>query len=813
MDETDEEEKALREVALQNAQTVFVARQQAERELIEAKEALERKSEELTQQREWFHVTLSSIGDAVITTDTEAKVTFLNPIAEELTGWSLADASGRPLEEVFRIVNENTRHPVQSPVGTVLREGIIVGLANHTTLIGRDGQETPIEDSAAPIRDASGRTIGAVMVFHDVTERRRTERALGESEVRQNLAMEAGQMGAWEWMVATGKVIWSPTLEAIHGKPSGSFGGSFDDVQREIHPEDRERVLAKIRESVERGGDYRIEYRIIKPDGTLTWIEARGKLFKDAQGNPERMAGVCMDISARKHTEDALRASEEFNRSIIESSSDCIKVLDLQGRLLSFEAGLELLGITDPTPFVGAPWADFWAAEEDRVAAIEAVKTAAAGGEGHFVGFFRTLHGEDKWWDVAISPILGGNGKPARLLAVSRDLTERRKMENSLVSQADELARADRSKDEFLAMLAHELRNPLAPLRNAAEILHIPESSSEECEHAQRIISRQLENMTRMIDDLLDVSRITQGKIELRRKPASLEAILTAATSVARSSISKRNQKLEVSLPSEPIFLNADGTRLEQVFINLLSNACKYGGDGCHIWLSAERAANVTPPEVVVRVRDDGDGIAPEVLPRVFDLFVQATRSLDRAHGGLGIGLTLVSRLVKLHGGTIEARSEGLGKGAEFIVRLPTLLEAPQPTALRPAPAGSTTPRRILIVDDNTDSAKSLATLQNRRGHQTRVAFNGPEAIATAAEFRPEIILLDIGLPGMDGFEVARQIRAMPTLARTFLVAMTGYASAADRADATAAGFDEHLVKPIDLETLRDWMRDRVPSL
>jgi PAS domain S-box-containing protein len=681
MDEADEEQKALRAVALQNAQTIFLARHKAERELVEAKEALERKSEELAQQRAWFH-----------------------------------------------------------------------------------------------------------------------------------LAMEAGQMGAWEWIVATGKVIWSPTLEAIHGLLPGTFGGGFEDVFADIHPEDRERVLAHVRESVERGGDYRIEYRIIKPDGALTWIEARGKLFKDAQGNPERMAGVCMDISARKHVEEALRTSEEFNRSIIESSSDCIKVLDLEGRLVSFEAGLELLGITDPTPFVGKPWTDFWEAEEDRAAAIAAVEKAAAGGEGHFVGFFRTLHGEDKWWDVAISPILDG-GKPARLLAVSRDVTARRQMENSLVSQADQLARADRSKDEFLAMLAHELRNPLAPLRNAAEILHLSESSPEERHHAQSIMRRQLENMTRMIDDLLDVSRITEGKIELRRKPVALEAILTAATSMARSSISECHQTLEVSLPSEPIFLNADATRLEQVFTNLLSNACKYGGDGCHIWLSAERVASITSPEVVVRVRDDGAGIDPEILPRVFDLFVQATRSLDRAHGGLGIGLTLVSRLVKLHGGTIEARSEGISKGAEFIVRLPVLKEAPAPAPAPPAAAEPVTPRRILIVDDNTDSARSLAILQNRRGHQTRVAFNGPDAIAAAADFRPEIILLDIGLPGMDGFEVARQIRAMPALAGTFLVAMTGYASAGDRADAAEAGFDEHLVKPIDLEILRDWMRDRVRSL
>jgi CheY-like chemotaxis protein len=269
---------------------------------------------------------------------------------------------------------------------------------------------------------------------------------------------------------------------------------------------------------------------------------------------------------------------------------------------------------------------------------------------------------------------------------------------------------------------------------------------------------------------------------------------------------------LTVSIPDEAIFLNADATRLEQVFSNLLGNACKYGGDGCHISLSAERGASKEPPEVIVHVRDDGVGIDPDLLPRVFDLFVQATRSLDRAHGGLGIGLTLVSRLVKLHGGSVEARSEGLGKGSEFIVRLPILSKAP-PKPVLPAPLAPESPRRILIVDDNTDSVRSMEMLQTRRGHTVRTAFTGPEAVAVAAEFLPEVVLLDIGLPGLDGFEVARRVREMPALAGAFLVAMTGYASVEDRVAARQAGFDEHLVKPVDLNILREWLRDRVHGL
>jgi signal transduction histidine kinase len=420
------------------------------------------------------------------------------------------------------------------------------------------------------------------------------------------------------------------------------------------------------------------------------------------------------------------------------------------------------------------------------------------------------------------------------ILTSYTDITERRMLEDSLGARASDLLRADRSKDEFLAMLAHELRNPLAPLRNAAEILQTTGASADECGQAQRIIGRQIENMTRMIDDLLDVSRITEGKIELRRRPVALADILTAAASVARSGIRARRQELAITLPAKPIFLNADATRLDQVFGNLLGNACKYSGCGCRIWLSAELAPAVgssseprdqeergpegdearervpEPQQVVVRVRDDGIGIAPELLPHIFELFVQSTRALDRAHGGLGIGLTLVQRLVNLHGGSVEAHSHGIGRGSEFIVRLPIL---PGPVAVSPppapAPAASATSRRMLIADDNEDSARSMEMIQRRRNYDTRTAFTGPAAVAVAAEFEPEVVLLDIGLPGMDGFEVARRLRAMPALAGAFLVAMSGYGSDEDRAEARDAGFDEYLIKPLNLDLLRERLRSR----
>jgi two-component system CheB/CheR fusion protein len=404
---------------------------------------------------------------------------------------------------------------------------------------------------------------------------------------------------------------------------------------------------------------------------------------------------------------------------------------------------------------------------------------------------------------------VGPENEPLIVMGIE-DITERRAEEDSLAARATDLVRADRSKDEFLAMLAHELRNPLAPMRNAAEILSTPAADEGARTQAQRVLSRQIGNMSRMIDDLLDISRITEGKIELCLEVVELHAIFNAAASIVRPDVEARGQELTIMLPTDPIYLSADPIRLDQVFGNLLGNASKYSGSGSHISLVAERAEleEGGPAGVIVRVLDDGIGMPAELLPHIFELFVQATRAPDRAYGGLGIGLTLVQRLVKLHGGSIEARSAGPGEGSEFIVRLPVF---PGP-AVAPPPAitARERPLRMLIVDDNRDAAETMAMLQELRGHQTLTAHAGADAIIAAAAFLPEVVLLDIGLPGMDGFEVARRLRAMPALAGSFLVALTGCGSEEDRERAKEAGFDEHLVKPANLELLREWLRSRV---
>jgi CheY-like chemotaxis protein len=383
------------------------------------------------------------------------------------------------------------------------------------------------------------------------------------------------------------------------------------------------------------------------------------------------------------------------------------------------------------------------------------------------------------------------------------DVTERKRVEEELRQSNAALAEADRRKDEFLAMLAHELRNPLSPVRSAVEILRLAGPSDPILIRQRDIIDRQITHMARLLNDLLDVSRITRGKIELKREPLHLDDVLVHAVETATPLVEARRHELSVTLAPDPLRVEADLDRLAQAVGNLLVNAAKYTDEGGRIWLEAGRRDG----EAVIRVRDTGAGIAPEMLPRVFDLFAQADRTLAHAKGGLGIGLTMVKKLVEMHGGTVEARSEGLGKGSEFIIHLPALpdeiTEATGDAGPKVA-AGKISGRRVLVVDDLEDSADSLAQLLTLSGHEARAAHDGAAALAAARVFQPEVVLLDIGLPGMDGFEVARRLRQQEGGGQMLLVALTGYAQERDRQRTCEVGFDHHLAKPVNLSALRE---------
>jgi two-component system CheB/CheR fusion protein len=389
--------------------------------------------------------------------------------------------------------------------------------------------------------------------------------------------------------------------------------------------------------------------------------------------------------------------------------------------------------------------------------------------------------------------------------SLQAEIAERKRVEQALQT-------ANRRKDEFLAMLGHELRNPLAPIRNILEVVRRRGRERRgEVRKAWEIVERQVQQLTRLVEDLLDVSRIGQGKITLKRQAVDLAAVVTAAVEGCRPLLDNRKHRLEVALPGEPLRVQGDATRLTQVMQNLLNNAAKYTDPGGRIELTARREDDAA----VLRVKDNGVGIAAELLPRVFDLYTQADQTLDRAHGGLGVGLTLVRKLIELHGGTVSAASAGPGQGSEFAVRLP-LLEgeraAPKPAAGAAPGAKKGPQRRILVVDDNRDAAASLAMLLGLLGNETRLAHDGPGALEAAHLFKPEVVFLDIGLPGMDGYEVARRLRERPELAGTVLAALTGWGQEEDRRRAQEAGFDHHLTKPADPAALQQLLAALKPA-
>lgn len=496
--------------------------------------------DDMRRQKEWLQVTLQSIGDAVIATSPSGHIVFMNPVAQAYLGWSEEEAAGRPLKEVFRIVNEYTGEPVDSPVSEVIRRGVVVGLANHTLLIHRDGSRRPIEDSAAPILNQRGELLGVILVFHDVTQQRTAER---------------------------------------------------------------------------------------------------------------------------------------------------------------------------------------------------------------------------------------------------------------------ELMRSARRKDEFLAMLAHELRNPLAPIRNAVAILkQLDVGSDEHALHARETIDRQLNHMVRLIDDLLDISRINQGKFELRKQRVELGAVLSQAVETCQPVVESSGHRLTVKLPEVPVYAEADPVRLCQAFTNLLNNACKFTLPGGRI----ELLADVSGSELAVQVRDSGVGIQKEYLTSIFEMFSQVDSTLERSQGGLGIGLTLAKQIVELHRGSIDVRSEGPGMGSEFIIRLPTTSEAaPRQNDVVERPPQHAQ-LKILVVDDNQDAAETLALLMRFEGHSTCVAYDGQQALIVAEQQRPDIALLDIGLPKMDGYVLCQNIRQTPWGRGILIVAITGWGQHEDRKKTAEAGFDYHFTKPVEISMLRD---------
>jgi len=656
-------------------QTLLDERESLRRER-QLRQELEQTNAKLREERKRLQVTLASIGDAVLTTDTDGRILNMNPVAEKLTRWTNDAAKGLPLERVFRIVDEATGEPADNPAARALRDGVVQSISMSTLLIAKDGTARPVDDSAAPIRSADGNIVGCVLTFRDVSERRKTH--------------ETAELMA-------------------------AIVDSSDDA-----------IISK------------------SLDGVIkTWNAAAERLF-----------GYSAEQAIGRH-----------------------------------------ITMLIPPDLIG---------EEDMI--ISRIKANER--VDHFDTVRLRRDGSPVEVSVTISPVKGLDGAVIGASKVARDITERRRTEATLRKVAEDAAEADRKKDRFLAILAHELRNPLAPIRSCIQLLKADSAAAEtqrslsQSATALAIMDRQVSQMVRLIDDLLDISRISRGKLELRWGEVALQKVIHLAIESIEPLLTANKNSIALELPDRTIALRADEARLTQVFANLLTNATKYSPAGGTITLRAVAEGDRARVSVV----DDGVGIPADKLEAIFDMFSQI-EGAPHAAQGLGIGLTMARELVELHRGRLTASSDGHGKGATFTVTLP-LPSGPERARGEVAagdreadPAGSGL--KVLVVDDSRDSANALSMLLSLRGCEVRTEFDGPSALRTAQEFVPDLVFLDIGMPGMSGLEAAEHIRRAPWGQDLLLVALSGWGQAGDREKTKNAGFDEHLIKPADISAIQ----------
>jgi PAS domain S-box-containing protein len=651
------------------------------------------------------------------------------------------------------------------------------------------------------LRDETGRAVRISGLSLDITDRKLAEAALRDSQADLNRAQAVGRIGSWRLDVRRNELTWSAENHRIFGIPQGT-PLTYETFLATIHPDDRAYVDRQWQAGL-RGEPYDVEHRLLV-DGRVTWVRERANLECDPDGNLLGGFGTTQDITELKAAEERLRLQLNLTHAITACAAGAIFVTDGDGRTSFANAEVErLFGFTAdelmgrvlhdcihhhhpdgrPYPFADCPNCRIYGPGE-TVRDHEAV-------------FFRK-DGTPVTVMCANSALEVG-GEQMGAVLVAHDIT-------GLKHAEEALREADRRKDEFLATLAHELRNPLAPIRSAVEILKLKAPDDPTLQAVQGMIDRQLRHLVRLVDDLLDVSRITRGRLQLRRERVALAEVLEQALEASRPHVECAGHDLSVALPPAPVYLDADPVRLAQVFLNLIHNACKYTDPGGQIRVSAE----MDGPEVVVTVADTGIGVPPEDLARLFEMFAQLGPTGERAQGGLGIGLSLARGLVEMHGGSIEARSEGPGKGTQLVVRLPTLPggSAAQPA---PAPAAAVQPaaaRRVLVVDDHRDVVESLALLLRATGYQVEIAHDGLEAIEAAGRYRPDLVLLDIGMPKLDGYATCRRIREHPWGRDMTIVALTGWGQEDDQRRTREAGFDGHLVKPLDPRALFDLLSD-----
>jgi PAS domain S-box-containing protein len=741
-------------------------------------------------QDELFRRLVDSVKDyAIFMLTPEGTIASWNAGAQRLKGYTGAEAIGRHFSMFYPAEAIAAGWPQEE-----LRRARLLGrLEDEGWRIRQDGSRFWANVVISPVWGAEGKLIGFSKVTRDLTERRLHETRLRESERNQRLLIEGVQDYAIFRLDPHGVITsWNQGAQRIEGYAADeAIGRHFsifylpDAVASGWPREELERAAA--------AGRFEDEGWRVRKDGTLLWANVVITAIRDELGQLLGFSKVVRDLSDRRRQEQRLKESEENLRLLVEGVRDhAMFLLGADGSVASWNQGARRMFGFEDGDIVGRPLAVLYD-EAGRAAGQPQAELASARHAGFFEadGWRRRADGSNVWVHSAFTALPDAQGQARGYVHIMRDLSERMRMREL----EDEGARIH----QFIAMLSHELRNPLAPISNAVRILK-RKSDSPEVNRCADMIGRQAEHLTRLVEDLLDVSRITSGKIRIQPGALELNTLVQLATESARADIEEAGLVLDLQLAPQSIFISGDATRLTQVLANLLSNAAKYTPRGGTITVSLQRDHAIATLEVT----DTGIGMSDALMARAFDPFVQGSRELARSGGGLGIGLTLVRRIVELHGGQVAVASAGIGRGTRFTVTLPLAVAqpaaAPQPpTAAAPAP-----PRRrhILVVDDNRDAADSLAELLRMVGHDVVLAHDGAQALEVAAANLPDTVLLDLGLPGMDGYEVARRLRERPDLARARLIALTGYGQASDRHATSEAGFEAHLVKPVDFVEL-----------
>ena len=764
---------------------------------VQANDTTERVAAEqaLSRQRRLYEAILGNTPDLAYVFDLNHRFIYANEGLLKMWGKSWDEALGKSCLELGYEPWHAAMHDreIEQVIAT---KQPIRGEVPFTGTFGRriyDYLFVPVFNTEGDVEAVAGTT-------RDVTERKNIEETLREHQEMTALAMRSARMGTWVRDLPNGRVQWSSDLEAVFGLEPGSFGGSEAAFHDLVHPEDLAALMKSVATAIDTQTDYRIEFRFRTPTGECHWMEGRGRAVYD-NGTPTRLYGVGIDITELKKAEEALRTTELRLSRLFETNLLGVLYFDIHGAVQDAnEAFLSIVGYTREDLAAGlVDWSRMTPPEFQAQDARAVADLRRAGSHAPIEKQYVRKDGSRVWVLVGSALIDRGNG-----VGFALDL--------SVLKAAEEALRiANRRKDEFLATLAHELRNPLAPIRNAVHLMKHVQATDPQLRPMRDIIDRQVRHMVRLVDDLLDVSRIALGQVSLRSESVSLGGVLTDAIEAARPLIETAEHSFTVQLPSEAMHTEGDATRLSQVFQNLLNNAAKYTPKGGRITLEVKREGSTA----VVVVRDNGIGIPHELQSRVFELFTRAHPNDEIKTSGLGIGLALAKQLVELHRGEITVQSAGPGTGSEFRVRLP-LLDAPVPAhaSISDGPDNvNVNAHRVLIVDDNADAAESLAMLLQMSGCEVEVALDGNSALATLTRFRPHMVLLDIGMPGMDGYETARCMRATAAGKNVFLVALTGWGQDEDKRRAREAGFDEHLTKPVDPSLLGTLLTlDRIPA-